>query len=264
MARAHDRKQQAKKQKAKAKRAEVRRKKDARALPTSLKALVARALGAPFGPCWISTALDDEPDDEAPALITVIVSRRVGGLLLPCIVLVDRTCLGVKNAFVAPAQSEFDLVQLVMQLGANGDPLRPAELLLAQSVIFNALDYARSLGFEPHRDFVPGLIGERPEPLLETPLCRPERPLYIAGPDDDVDAIMSRLDARVGVEGYDVVSAFGELDDDDIDDDDIDDDDIDDDVVDLPDDVFDDDLLHEDVLTVEGSEAPSGPRESSR
>ena len=246
MARAHDRKQQLKKQKSKTKREAVRRKNDARALPTSYKALVARASNAPFGPCWVSTAIDDEAGEEGPPLISVIVSRRLGGLLLPCVALVDRTCLGIKNAYTAKLQTELELEELVMDLAANGNPQRPAELLLVQSIIFHALDYASSLGFEPHRDFAAALIGERPAVLLETPHCRPERPLYIAGPHDDVDAITSRLDARVGPDGYDLIDGFDELDDD------LDDGDVDDDIID--DEPFDDD----EVLTVEGVEAPSG------
>jgi hypothetical protein len=246
MARLHDRRQQLKKQKAKTKRQEVRRKKynDGRSLPTSLKALVARALKAPFGPCWVSSALDGDPDGEGPALISVIVSRRLGDLLLPCIILVDRTCLGVKNAFIAELHTELDLDRLVMDLGAKGDPLRPAELLLAQSVIFHALDYARSLGFEPHRDFVAGLIGERPAVLLDTPLCRPERPFYVAGPYDAVDAITSRLDARVGPNGYDLVDDLG---------DDFDDGDPEDDI-----------FVDDDVIAVEGVEVSPGTPESPR
>jgi hypothetical protein len=125
--------------------------------------------------------------------------------------------------------------------------MRPAELLLAQSVVFHAIDYARSLGFEPHRDFVPGLLGERPAVLLETPLCRPERPLYVAGPHDDVDAITSRLEARLGPGGYDRVDGLDALDED-----------LDD--LDSDDEFFDDD----EVLTVEGVEAPSGTPESLR
>jgi hypothetical protein len=250
VARTHDRKQQLKKQKAKTKRAEARRKNGARALPSNLKALVARALGAPVGPCWVSTAIDGEPEGEGPALISVIVSRRVGGLLLPCIVLVDRTCLGVKNAFVAALQTELDLEQLAMGMTASGDPMRPAELLLAQSIIFHAIDYARSLGFAPHRHFVVGLIGERPAVLLETPLCRPERPLYVAGPHDNVDAILSRLEASVGPDGYDLVHGLDAVGDDSDGSDDLD----------WNDESFDDD----EVLTVEGVEAPPAPSDSAR
>jgi hypothetical protein len=252
VARAHDRKQQLKKQKAKTKRTEARRKSNARALPSNLKALVARAVESPFGPCWVSSALDDEVDGEAAALVSVIVTRRLGGLLLPCIVLVDRTCLGVKNAFVAPLQTELDVERLVMDMSASGDPLRPAELVLAQSVVFHAIDYARSLGFEPHRDFVAGLIGDRPAVLLDTPFCRPERPLYVAGPHDNVNAIVSRLAASVGPNGYDLVHGLGALLDGS--------DDLDSDDEPFDDEPFDDD----DVLTVEGVEAPSDAPELPR
>jgi hypothetical protein len=39
---------------------------------------------------------------------------------------VDRTCLGVKNAFIAALHTDLDLARLVMDLGEQGDPLRPA------------------------------------------------------------------------------------------------------------------------------------------
>jgi hypothetical protein len=57
--------------------------------------------------------------------------------------------------------------------------------------IYHAIDYAISLGFAPHRDFVAGLIGERPSALLDTALARPERPLYVPGPDDNAQKILA-------------------------------------------------------------------------
>ncbi len=35
----------------------------------------------------------------------------------------------------------------------------PCELAVAQSIVYNALDYAASLGFEPHPDFPEPLFG---------------------------------------------------------------------------------------------------------
>jgi hypothetical protein len=66
------------------------------------------------------------------------------------------------------------------------------------AVIFHALDYAASLGFAPHRDFVVALVGTRPETLVDTPLARPERPIFVPGPDDDVARIVRVLTAKVG------------------------------------------------------------------
>ena len=242
MSRPHNRKQQQKLQKAKNKRDDARRKRSSRAREQTPAALIARAMTAPFGPCWISSALDEVEADEGPALISVLVTRRVGGLLVPCLVLVDRTCLGVKSAFVAQPQTELGLEALQRELSRSGDVLRETDLLTAQSVIYHAIDYAKSLGFAPHRDFVPELIGERPGALLDTPLARPERPLYVPGPDDDVRQVLARLDAGVGRGNYDVLSDFEGDEEDalDFDDDDFDDDDFDD--------------GPGEVLTVEGSE----------
>src|SRR5438045_595893 len=47
--------------------------------------------------------------------------------------------------------------------------------------------------------------GPRPEALLDTPWMAEERPLYVAGPRDNVDRIMATLDASVGVGNYDFV-----------------------------------------------------------
>jgi len=250
MSRPHNRKQQQKLQKAKSKREDARRKSSSRALQHTRTALLARALRAPFGPCWISAALEETPDAGSPALISVLVTRRVGGLLLPCLILVDRTCLGVKNAFTGPPQTELELERLRRDLSSSGDRLRETDLLTAQSVVHHAIDYANSLGFAPHRDFQPGLIGERPSALLDTPLARPDRPMYVSGPDDNVAMVLARLDASVGRGNYDVIDGdVGDFNFDDLDPSDIDADEIDDD--------------DPEILTVEGSEVPSSaPKEA--
>jgi hypothetical protein len=68
-----------------------------------------------------------------------------------------------------------------------------------------ALRHYERLGFAPHRDFPEKIFGPRPEALADTPWIAEERPLYVAGPRDDVDGILATLDASVGVEGYDFV-----------------------------------------------------------
>ena len=158
--------------------------------------LVRLASAAPFGPCWVSSAL--ETGEEAmPSLITVVVTRNLpGGLLLPHVILVDRTCLGVKNALVAQPMDEDTVLAVLIRRPEM--PMSPCDLLVAQSVVYHAIDYARSLGFEPHRDFHPALIGKRPERLLDTPLAKPERPHFIAGPSDDAGRIMRQLERAIG------------------------------------------------------------------
>jgi hypothetical protein len=211
MSGSHGRKQQQKLQKAKKKRELARRAQKARKVPTSTAALIQRAAKAPFGPIWVSEALEDGRDAGSPALITVIVTRRVAGLLLPLVVLVDRTCLGVKQAFVGQLMAELDCEHMAGSFAERGDRLQRAELVVAQSVIYHAIDYAESLGFAPHQDFKAEMLGARPEVLLDTFLCRPERPLYVAGPGDNVARIASQLRERAGEGNYEVVADLGDL-----------------------------------------------------
>lgn len=188
-------------------------------LPTRPADLVALAATKPFGPCWIAQSYDDA--QELPSVVQVVVTRRIrGDLLLPACVLVDRTCLGIKNGFPMEMGTSIEVAQDLEAMGHEmGDPLRPCEVLLAQSVVFHALDYAHSLGFAPHRDAPMVMFGPRPEVLLDTPHARPARPFYVEGLEKNARSILARLDNAVGPGNYDVVLR-DELDDDELDDDD--------------------------------------------
>jgi hypothetical protein len=141
--------------------------------------------------------------------VTVVVTRRVRGLLVAEIVLVDRTCLGIKNAMLLPLITEADLLERLDALAGGVTEFRDCEPLEAQSVVFHALDYARSLGFLAHEDFEVALFEPRPESLSETPLAKPERPIYASGPDDDVPMILDRLDRHVGRDNYQFLTGIG-------------------------------------------------------
>lgn len=172
--------------------------------------LLRTARSAPFGPAWISVSLAT-PDAELPELVTAVVTRRVRGLLLAELMIVDRTCLGVKNAMLMPLMTELDLLERMEGISRSGDPLRACQPLEVQSVVFHALDYAQSLGFSAHEDFESALLEPRPESLLDTPLAKPATPTYVSGPHDDVQAILRRLDERVGRDNYHFLSGLGEL-----------------------------------------------------
>jgi hypothetical protein len=177
--------------------------------------LVRSAASAPFGPCWLSLGWDDEQD---AALVSALVTRRLGdGRLLPATALVDRTCLGLKDGFLDEPLLRSELDVLCERLGAAHGGMVECEPITVQSVVFHAIDYARRLGFEPHPDAPLALFGPRPQALLPTPWCAEERPLYVAGAHDDVDAILARLTAVVGPTGFDFVD-FDVLEDDDDDD----------------------------------------------
>jgi len=170
----------------------------------SARGLIKLAAQSLFGPVWVSSSLFDERAHSA--LITVLITRAVGADLLGQIMLIDQTCLGVKNAFVMRPMSIAELEVQVKSIGQRGDPLQRCEPLVAQSVVYQALDYARNLGFSPHSDFEESLLGPRPAELLDTPLSHPARPIYWSGPDDNVPSILQRLTAAVGRGNYDFVS----------------------------------------------------------
>ncbi|MEP7127131.1 MAG: hypothetical protein ABJE95_39725 [Byssovorax sp.] len=169
--------------------------------------LLRAAAGRPLGPAFVSA--DWDVDDGMPRLVSVVVSRKVSGqLLLGALVLLDRTCLGVKNAMLFPPQSELELEQRVAKMGYQIGELRRVDPLLAQSAVYNAIDYARALGFEPHRDFPEAVFGPRPSVLIETPLARRAKPLYIQGPDDNVALIVAKLGKAVGPGGFDLTAGI--------------------------------------------------------
>jgi hypothetical protein len=198
-------------QKHKKKRA-LSKKRTEHSLATKLSraAVLRQASTYPQGPSYVSADFAMTRMDP-PRLVSVIVTRKVpGGGLLPALALVDRTCLGVKNAFVAEVMSAYEFQGFLLEVGrAHEGGLVPCELPVAQSLVWNAVDYAASLGADPHPDFPELLFGPRPEPLLDTPLAHPARPFYIHGPDDDAEAILEMLDEAVGEGNYDVAMLTG-------------------------------------------------------
>lgn len=170
--------------------------------------LVRRAVLLPRGPSLISAHFARPHPDIMPPLVTVILTRKTpDGLLIPAVALVDRTCLGVKSGYIGPPMTELDLDDFCERYAERqGAPMVPCELLVAQSIVFHAIDYAAALGFAPDPDFPAALFGPRPEVLLDTPLAHRARPLWVCGPYDDQRRIIHQLDRAVGPGNYDLVT----------------------------------------------------------
>jgi len=191
-------KKRTKRQQAKKKaRAALARKPSAEAL------VLGAASHAPFGTCYVSAGWDD---DSQPELVTVVVTRKLPDeRLVAGIALVDRTCLGVKDAYFDGPMDADELLDYIDHVGEVHGGMEEHELIVAQSIVYSAIDYARKLGFEPHGDFPEKLFGPRPAELQKTPWAAEERPLYVMGLRDDVDGVLAKLDASVGAGNYDVV-----------------------------------------------------------
>ena len=122
--------------------------------------LLAAGARAPFGPCYVSA---DWEDPEQAALVTLVVTRRLPDeRLVVGIALIDRTCLGIKDGYFQGPWTEDELEEYLEQIGMPHGGMKACELLVAQSITYRAVDYARRLGFAPHRDFPEPLFGPPP------------------------------------------------------------------------------------------------------
>lgn len=172
--------------------------------------------------CWVSTGwshglgVDGPPewprsDVELPqnGLATVLVARddRPGRVRV-CGFLVDVYCLGVKNAVGPKRMDRSELPGFVDDYYAvHGAPIA-APLELAQHLVLGAVEYARGLGFEPHRDFAAAarLLGPWSGPSKIT-FGRAGKPVFIQGPYDDGPRVMETLERTVGAGNYEFLVA---------------------------------------------------------
>jgi hypothetical protein len=114
--------------------------------------------------------------------------------------LVDTHCLGVKDALGPRVMREQELPGfLSMYFGAYEQPPLSAPIELARHLVLGAVEYARSLGFEPHADFERARdhLGTLSEPCAIR-FGKDGMPLYVQGPHDDPDRIMSTLERSKG------------------------------------------------------------------
>lgn len=178
----------------------------------SASGILRTALELPVGPSFISdlwASLNEDEEDEGegedgvPALVTVVVTRVTAwGSLIPAFLVIDRTCLGVKSAFLGAPRTRAELEGDLAELAETHGLIEECDLIIAQSVVLHAVDYARSLGFEPPPEFPGALFSPRPDMLLDTPFSKPAYPIYIVGPGEPVEHVLETLDRAVGPFNY--------------------------------------------------------------
>jgi hypothetical protein len=173
--------------------------------------------------CWISPAwsrdllftpregwddVDLGPDGPAGLALVLVARRRRHNEIGACGYLVDTFCLGVKGTIGPERMHARDLAAFrsVYFAAFPAPPLR-APLELAQHLVHGAVAFAGGLGLEPDPEFAQarGYLGELREPCAIT-FGQRGRPLYVAGPRDDPLAIMRKLNASVGSDGFAVAA----------------------------------------------------------
>ena len=138
----------------------------------------------------------------------IIVARQAStGHVAMGVFLIDLGCLGVKNAMAEVFPSINAYHQGYRAKVMEMQPMESCDLDLAAKVIDEAIKYAHSLGFKPHRDTRKALkvLGEaNPYNSAETvPLGGKDgKPLFIAGPYDNSKRIIQILERNVGAGNY--------------------------------------------------------------
>jgi len=170
--------------------------------PQSSKKRIIEAGNCPIYECLINPGWKDR------GLAHILVSRRQpDGNILFGVYLVDVFCLGLKNTFC-----NADMPVSVYRAKLR-DPLERKEGLvecpasLARAIIYGGIEYASQFGFRPQKDFELSkyvLEDESSvEPVEEIEFGKGGRPLFIAGPHDDVDRIIRQLERTAGDGNFD-------------------------------------------------------------
>jgi len=160
--------------------------------------------GWSFYECWIS----EEWRDPGVAVMVLVARSSGTGAMAVGSFLVDMGCLGLKDGFMIESDIlDFREMREQMQ---RAQPLIRCEPEVALGVVLAAGEYGESLGFEQHEDAVDALgifVGLDPDDCTtDAPVGGPDgKPLYVAGPDDDVEDVLATLDREVGSGEYDFV-----------------------------------------------------------
>lgn len=165
--------------------------------------------------CWLNTdwsdglTFDSRPgwptgeriDADRGGLVTAIVVREDRrNRVSACVYLVDTFCLGVKNTVGPRAMDRGALHTFTTQyFDRHEAPPVEVPLELVQHLVLGAVDYARALGFSPHRDFstTADHLGAWTGPSAIR-FGRDGMPFYVQGPYDNPTGIMRTLERTAG------------------------------------------------------------------
>ncbi len=168
------------------------------------KAYLRQAATWPVLECWANQDWRDPTK-----LNQVILARRnpLTGEVAMASFLVDRACLGIKNALAARFVTAQEFRTQYLANAGRNQALSQVDVNLAAAIVKAGLEYAASLKFRPHRDYTEAaiLLGDAdPSAITETiAVGGPEgKPFFIAGPYDNPDKIMAHLRRLLGPDEF--------------------------------------------------------------
>jgi hypothetical protein len=198
-----------KKQERKAAKRKSKHQELARAQHTGLAERMAASVKYPVLESWVTDDLWTQ------GMGYVCLSRALpNGSVAFALFLVDRYCLGVKNA-MADVAGRFTYDSNMRQTRSRFTA-REVSPACARKIVEQAVEYARALGLYPHPDYQKGKMifggidaGECKE---EFEFGKDGKPFFISGPNDTPERcrqIVRTLEQARGPGGYDYLIAVG-------------------------------------------------------
>lgn len=145
-------------------------------------------------------------------VVCIIIRKQPSGLFSFASFVVDRFCLGIKDAMANCNYSKIQIDDLLARMSPFG-VLKEVPAAYFHNLVYGALDYAEDLGFSPNESF------DIAEHLLDPDLADEGiddiefgyngKPLYIQGPFDDANRIIKTLNSTVGEGNYEFVVEGG-------------------------------------------------------
>jgi len=168
---------------------------------TSRLRTILQARNYPIEGCWTQ-----EGWDQNGLAVVAVARRQPNDNIVFGVYLVDYYCLGLKdtyfNADILPGQFQHEYLPKIFRHTGMPMSITPA---LAHEIVYGAIEYARQFGFRPHSDFKRGqYILDPPEthPRTSIEFGKDGKPLYIAGPYDNTNAITRQLASAAGEGNY--------------------------------------------------------------
>ena len=149
-------------------------------------------------------------------LVQAVVARQSAqsGKVAIATFLIDLGCLGVKNADLILEPNWGSYLSEVQHRMTDRQAMVQADLDTVAKIIREAITYAASLGFKPHRDYAEAaqmLAGADPDAssVVVTP-GKDGRPFFVAGPYDNVAQVIAKLEKAVGLGNFDFFAPIGD------------------------------------------------------
>jgi hypothetical protein len=206
-----ERKRQKKRERSTARRKD-RRRSLMREKNRGLAERISLAADAPILHCCATEAFWDH------GMSSVLISRELPrGQVAYAMILVDRYCLGVKDAMGdVVTRAEYGAARRRMAENSALVPLPPPDL---RALVEDAIDFARQIGFEPHPDYqrVKPIFGDIDATAATErfEFGKDGKPYFISGPSDNAlrcRQILRSLYQHCGPDGYHYTIPFDGLD----------------------------------------------------